>query len=199
MREKSHPLHEDVLALLCGSILVAVGLALFKSKGLVSPGAAGLSMVLDAYLPLNFGQLFFLINLPFYFLGIRDLGWEFTIKTLISVTVLAVLVQYMPYFIQFQSVSFLFASVVGGICIGFGVLAMFRHNASLGGVGILAFYLQKKFGISAGKFQMVVDACIVSMSFFINDFNALIFSVLGTFVLNLFLALNHKEGRYQIT
>ncbi len=198
MRTKSHPLHEDIVALLSACLLVSVGLALFQQKGMISPGAAGIAMIFDALSPLNFGQLFFIINLPFYCLGYHDLGKEFIVKTIISVTLLSIMTQYMPLFVHFDQLSYAFATTVGGVCIGFGVLIMFRHNSSLGGLGILAFYLQKRWGVSAGKFLMVMDAVIVSGAFFLSDFTTLIFSILATVILNMLLALNNKEGRYQV-
>jgi uncharacterized membrane-anchored protein YitT (DUF2179 family) len=56
--------------------------------------------------------------------------------------------------------------------VGIGFVVLFRHKASLGGVNILALYLQDKSGIRAGKFQMVVDACIVTASLFLEPADA---------------------------
>ncbi|NVK57636.1 MAG: YitT family protein [Alteromonadaceae bacterium] len=199
MANKDHKLYEDVLGLICGSILVSLGLVLLSENSLLSPGTAGLAMALDALLPFNFGQLFFVINIPFYYLSWRQMGWAFTLKTFISVSLVALLTQTIPLVVQFNHISVVFSSAVGGVLIGLGVLAMFRHKSSLGGIGILAFYLQNKYGLSAGKFQMVADITIVFSSYFLTDLRGLLFSILAAFLLNLVIAVNHKEGRYIVT
>jgi len=79
---------------------------------------------------------------------------------------------------------------------GVGFLMLFRHNASLGGLNILARYLAEKYGISMGKFQMAVDCVIVLLSVFVVDFYLIIISVIGAVALNMIIAVNHKPGRY---
>ncbi|WP_289032171.1 YitT family protein [uncultured Paraglaciecola sp.] len=199
MADKEHKFYEDVLGLICGSLLVSLGLVLLSENSLLSPGTAGLAMALDTLLPLNFGQIFFVINIPFYYLSWRQMGWSFTLKTFISVTLVAIMTQVFPMLVQFNHTSIVFSSVVGGILIGLGVLAMFRHKSSLGGIGILAFYLQNRYSISAGKFQMAADITIVCSSYFLTNITGLVFSVLAAFLLNLVIAVNHKEGRYIVT
>ena len=83
--------------------------------------------------------------------------------------------------------------------IGNGMLIMFRHVSSLGGVGILALYLQDRFKLSAGYVQMSVDVAIVCIGFFMVSLPILAYSVFGALVINQVISLNHKPGRYQIT
>jgi uncharacterized membrane-anchored protein YitT (DUF2179 family) len=81
--------------------------------------------------------------------------------------------------------------------IGVGLLIMFRHKSSLGGLGILALYLQNKFNIRAGNFGLLVDSIILTSSIFIFSIDLVILSVLGAITLNTLIAVNHKPGRYQ--
>jgi len=92
----------------------------------------------------------------------------------------------------------LVAAVVGGFLMGMGMLILFRHRSSLGGVGILALFLQKRYGIRAGTFQMGVDFSILMCSVFIVNWEQLLISILGAGALNMVITLNHKPGRYQI-
>ena len=48
-----------------------------------------------------------------------------------------------------------------------GLLMLFRHRASLGGVNILALYMQERFGFRAGAVQMAIDASIVLAAIFV--------------------------------
>jgi uncharacterized membrane-anchored protein YitT (DUF2179 family) len=79
---------------------------------------------------------------------------------------------------------------------GLGILSLFRHKASVGGINILALFLQDNFNIRPGFFQLAVDAIILVAAFFVLPFDRVIYSVLGALVLNFIVALNHKPGRY---
>jgi len=87
--------------------------------------------------------------------------------------------------------------LLGGFLIGSGLLMLFRHNASLGGLNILSITLQEYYGISAGKFQMAVDSVIIIAAIFIVDMWSIAYSVLAAVALNLILAINHKPGYYR--
>jgi hypothetical protein len=53
------------------------------------------------------------------------------------------------------------AAVLGGLLCGAGMLILFRHGASLGGLNVLVLRLQDRFGWPAGKSADGVDALIV--------------------------------------
>lgn len=54
-----------------------------------------------------------------------------------------------------------YATLFGNVIMGIGFIVLFRHKASLGGINILALWLQDRYGIRAGKLQMGVDTCVV--------------------------------------
>ena len=82
------------------------------------------------------------------------------------------------------------------ILMGVGMLILFRHRASLGGVNLLVLYLQDRYGWRAGKVQMLIDCLILLGALLVLEWPAIVVSVLGAVVLNLVLAFNHKAGRY---
>jgi uncharacterized membrane-anchored protein YitT (DUF2179 family) len=85
---------------------------------------------------------------------------------------------------------------MGGFLIGAGLLMLFRHHASLGGLNILVLWLQERRGWRAGKVQMAIDCLIVVAAFAIVEPGRVALSVLGAIALNLVVAVNHKPGRY---
>ncbi|RNF52830.1 YitT family protein [Marinomonas hwangdonensis] len=193
---KKHTRLEDIQAIVLGTLIIALGVNLYTHTGLLTGGSAGLAFLMQYSTVLTFGQAFFLINLPFYALAIIHFGWEFTIKTFVSVFCLSVFADVTPMLITFEAVNPFYASVAGGFLMGVGFLMLFRHNASLGGLNILARYLAEKYAISMGKFQMAVDCCIVLLSVFVVDFMLILISVIGAIALNMIIAVNHKPGRY---
>jgi uncharacterized membrane-anchored protein YitT (DUF2179 family) len=193
---QKHTRLEDAQAVILGTLIIALGVNFYTHAGLLTGGSAGLAFLMKYSTPLTFGQAFFLINLPFYILAIMHFGWEFTIKTFLSVFSLSVFADVTPMLVSFDQVNPFYASVAGGFLMGVGFLMLFRHNASLGGLNILARYLAEKYGISMGKFQMAVDCMIVLLSVFVVDFYLIVISVMGAVALNMIIAVNHKPGRY---
>lgn len=197
MNFPTHRFYEDILALFCAGVLVSFGVELFGTHNLLTGGTAGIAIIGTHLIDMNFGLLFFLINIPFYFLAWTQLSKRFTINTFISVSMVSVMTEQMQHVISIQSIHPMFASVAGGMLIGVGLLIMFRHKSSLGGLGILALYLQNKFNIRAGNVGLLVDSVILTSSLFIFSIDLVILSVIGAVTLNLLIAVNHKPGRYQ--
>ncbi|WP_443192009.1 YitT family protein [Pseudomonas indica] len=192
-----HRLWEDALALLTGTAMVALGIAFYGHAGLLTGGTVGLAFLLKYLLGWSFGWAFFLINLPFYALAIWRMGWMFTLRTLSAVGLVSWLAELTPQWVGFSRLNPLYAALFGGFAMGLGLLMLFRHRASLGGVNILALFLQERFGLRAGKVQMAIDAAIVLAALFIVPADKVLLSVLGALALNMVLAINHRAGRYR--
>ena len=191
-----HSRTEDAMAILTGVTLVSVGVAFIASTGLLTGGITGLAFVLHYATGIGFGKLFFVLNLPFYWLALRKLGTGFTLKTFTAVALLSALVGLQSQFLQISQLHPAYAAITGGLIMGIGFLVLFRHRCSLGGVGILALYLQDRFGWRAGKVQMAVDCCIVLAALVTVEPQRVLWSVAGAVALNLVLAMNHRPGRY---
>lgn len=191
-----HKLHEDIFALFIGTVLVSLGIVFYAQVTLTTGSTAGLALLLQYVTGIPFGWLFFAINLPFYVLAVLRMGWPFAIKTFACVGLVSYFSVSMPAWLGIGHVEPLFAALVGGGLMGLGILSLFRHRASVGGINILSLFLQERFGIRAGYFQLGVDAVILVAAFFILPFDRVVYSILGALVLNLIVALNHRPGRY---
>lgn len=191
-----HTAAEDLQGLIAGSMIAALGLYLLAKVGLLTGGMAGLAFVLHYWSGLSFGLLFFVLNLPFYILSLRRVGVDFTLKTFAAVGFTSFLVEIESRFLVIESIALVWAAVLGGLLLGFGLLALYRHRASLGGLGILAVYVQDRFGIRAGLVQLAFDLVVMATAFAVVSPQVVAYSVLGAVVLNLFLAINHRSDRY---
>lgn len=191
-----HSLFEDAQALLVAPFVVAFAVLLFRHAGLMTGGTTGLAFLAHYGLDLPFGPAFFLINLPFYFFSVRALGWTFTVKTFISVALLSLYTEFLPAYVGFGTLHPLFAAAMGGILTGIGLLMLIRHRASLGGLGVMAVYLQERRGWRAGHVQMAADVLILSTALLVRDPYHVLLSILGAVALNFVIAVNHRPGRY---
>lgn len=191
-----HSLFEDLQALLVAPLFVALTVVLFRQAGLLTGGTAGLALLIHYASGLNFAAVFFAINLPFYLFGLRSLGRAFTAKTFVAVALLSLYSELLPQLIRLESIDPMFAAIMGGFLAGVGLLMLLRHRASLGGLGVLAVWLQERKGWRAGKVQMAADCAIVGAALLIRAPWTVLLSVVGALALNLVIAVNHKPGRY---
>lgn len=195
-RAERHRLYEDVLAMISGTMFVSLGTLIYTKTMLTVGSSAGLALLLSYTSGWGFGLIFFLINLPFYILAVKRMGWAFTLRTFTAVALVSILSKLNGQWINFSHLDPLYATIIGGGLIGTGLLMLFRHRTGLGGINILAMYLQEKIGLRAGYFQLGVDLSILAAAYFILPADRLALSVLGAAIANLILAINHKPGRY---
>ena len=195
-RAYHHSLAEDVQGMVLATLVASLGLAVFAQGGLMIGGMAGVSFLLHYALGWNFGLLFVLVNLPFYWIAVRRMGWEFTLKTFLAVGACGLLSDLLPRWAGWSHMTGLYSALVGGALCGLGVLFFIRHRASLGGVGVLAVYLQRERGISAGKVQLAFDVLLMAAALFVLSPSRVLYSALGALVLSLVLMFNHRPHRY---
>jgi uncharacterized membrane-anchored protein YitT (DUF2179 family) len=191
-----HSVAEDVQGMVLATLVASLGLAVFAQGGIMIGGMAGVSFLLHYALGWNFGLVFVLVNLPFYWIGVRRMGWEFTLKTFLAVGACGELSDLLPRWAGYAHMDTLYSALVGGALAGLGVLFFIRHRASLGGIGILAVYLQRERGISAGKVQLAFDTLLMCAALFVLSPSKVLYSAIGSLVLSLVLMFNHRPHRY---
>jgi uncharacterized membrane-anchored protein YitT (DUF2179 family) len=191
-----HTRFEDAQALVTAALFVALGVGMYARAGLLTGGTAGLAFLVHYATDWRFGVVFFLINLPFIWFGWKMMGTAFTLKSLVAVALLSLFSELLPTVVRFDWLDPLYAAVMGGFLIGTGLLMLFRHHASLGGVNVLVLWLQQRYGWRAGAVQMGIDCLIVAGALALVEPGKVALSVLGAVALNLVVAVNHKPGRY---
>lgn len=178
------------LSILEGCLLVALGIHLLNASNLLISGTAGLGLILQRITDLSFGQLFFLLNLPFYLLSVRFMGRSFTFRTFVSVSLLSLLSELMRRYLTFDLAQPVLSAILGGMLIGFGMIILFRHQASLGGLSTLSMFLERRFGIHASRTTLAADALIVALAFGVFEPAQVLYSLLA------FLVMSSVVGRY---
>lgn len=191
-----HSLLEDAQGLSVGVLFCSFGAALIAHLGFMTGQTAGLAFIITYVTGWSFGPVFFAINLPFYVFAWMRLGPAFTLKSFGCVAVLSVLVELIPEWMSFGEIDLLFAAVLIGSVLAIGLLAVFRHGGSLGGLGVVALYIQDTTGFRAGYVQLIFDILIFCTAFLLFPFEPMAYSLLGAVVLNLLIAINHRRDRY---
>lgn len=192
-----HSLLEDAQAFLLGTALCAFAVVVLTHLGLITGQTAGLGVLLSYVTGLSFGVVFFIVNLPFYLFAWARMGPRFTIKSFIAVALVSVLTEIMSRHITFSTLDPTLGALLAGATAGMGLIVLFRHGASLGGVGVVGLWLQDKVGIQAGWVQLGFDIVLFAVALFVLPDLALVaWSLLGAVVVNLIIAVNHRKDRY---
>lgn len=191
-----HSKIEDALAMLIGTFILSFAMTLLQQAGIMTGGTAGLSLLLHYITDIKFGVLFFLINIPFYYFAYKKMGIALVVKTFIAVALLAGFTEIIPQFFHLSDVNPIYATIFANVLMGVSFLILFRHRSSLGGINLLALYLQERFNIAAGKVQLGIDLIILLASLFFVDWKLILISILGVIILNSIVLLNHKTTRY---
>lgn len=137
-------------------IIIGAGIAAFGLEAVLIPnlvsdgGVTGISIVLSEMFDLPLGLLIGIINIPFIFLGYKQIGKSFAIYSTIGIISLAlgtVLLHHIDPIIKGDT---LLVTVVGGIILGFGMGLALRNGGALDGIDMLAVLLSRKlpFGTS---------------------------------------------------
>ncbi len=149
-RNKFKILSQEVMIII-GAFITAYGLESVLIPNNVSDGGVtGLSIVSSKLFGLPLGILIAVINIPFVWLGYKQIGKSFAINSIIGIASLAVgtvLMHGIPTIIHGDT---LLVTVVGGIIIGFGMGLALRNGGALDGIDMLAVLLSRKlpFGTS---------------------------------------------------
>lgn len=139
------------LLVILGGFIAAYGLETVLIPNNVSDGGVtGLSIVGSQLFSLPLGILIAVLNLPFIWLGYKQIGKSFAIFSVIGIASLAIgtiLMHHTPAIIEGDT---LLVTVVGGIILGFGMGLALRNGGALDGIDMLAVLLSRKlpFGTS---------------------------------------------------
>lgn len=191
-----HSWVDDLFGLATGIVVVAFGLDLLHAGGAVTGGTAGLSLLIGFATGWRYTIVLVVINLPFLAIALAVRGWVFTLKSIVSVVLVAVVSAYLPTMITWYSLNPVFAVLMGDLLCGVGLLVLFRHDASMGGLNISALILQDRIGWRAGYTLMAADLAIVCAALPVLGPRMTLLSAAGVVVVGVVLALNHRPGRY---
>jgi len=192
----AHGRVEDIFGLLSGTFVASLGIYLLHSAHAVTGGTAGLSLLISYGTGWSFSVIYVLVNLPFLALALRRKGVSFTVRTLISIVLVSSFALLHPLAMPMLRLNGPYAVGVGNLLAGVGMLILFRHKSSLGGLNTVALLAQEQFGWRAGYVQLALDGTIIVASLAIVAPAVVALSAAGAVVLNLVLALNHRPGRY---
>lgn len=162
---------KDLFFIFIGILLYSFGYTAFiLPEQVVMGGVTGLSALLFYAFKIPAGASIFVINITLLVIALRALTRQFTIRTIIGVTLMSVLVGVMQPFFQSHLIitvgedKFMHV-LIGAMLAGAGLGIVFSHNGSTGGTDVIIALLNKYFNVSFGRAMQFIDCIIISSSY----------------------------------
>lgn len=170
------------LFIFIGAVLMAIGIEIFLIPNLIMDGGiVGISIILAHVTGVKLGIYIFLLNIPFFFVGYKQIGKTFALSTLFAITILSLATAYFHPVPAFTD-DVLLATVFGGIALGTGVGLVIRYGGSLDGTEILAILVNKKIPFSVGEVIMFFNIFIFGTGGFVFGWDRAMYSILAYFI-----------------
>ncbi|NLC06806.1 MAG: YitT family protein [Syntrophomonadaceae bacterium] len=171
-----------LLFIILGATLASVGLELFLvPNNVIDGGVVGISIMASYLTNVPLGVFIFILNLPFLFVGYKQIGKTFLLKTLFAISCLSIGVSLFHPIPGFTKDVFL-AAVFGGIILGMGVGLIIRYGGSLDGTEIIAIIFDKKTSFSVGEIIMFFNIFILGSAGFVFGWDRAMYSLVAYFI-----------------
>jgi uncharacterized membrane-anchored protein YitT (DUF2179 family) len=182
IQHRKLPLQKVVLrtiAITIGAILMATGLEIFLVPNhVIDGGITGISIMLAHITGWKLGIFIFILNLPFVYMGYKQLGKTFAISTVYGIIVLSIFVSFFHPIPAFTD-DILLATVFGGMILGMGVGVVIRNGGALDGTEIMALVITKKLPFSVGQIIMLINVFILGAAGFVFSWDRAMYSLLA--------------------
>ena len=180
---------KDYVFILIGICLYSIGYCAFLlPEKIVMGGVTGISTLFYYSLGWSPAIMLWSINILLLAVAFRFISKEFTIRTIVGVTILSLTIGVMqPMFEAYPLITagedkFMHV-LIGGLLGGAGLGLTFVHNGSTGGTDIIVALISKFSRMSLGRALQLVDICIISSSYFLfHSFELIVYGICFTLV-----------------
>lgn len=167
-----------------GAVIAAFGLEEFLiPNNVIDGGIVGVSIMMETITGMSMGVFLVLLNIPFLFMGYKQIGKNFAIATLVAICFLAVWSEIFDPLEKVTDDPFL-AAIFGGIIDGIGVGMIIRAGGSLDGTEIVAIIMDKKSVFSVGEVVMFINLFILSSAGLLYGWDKAMYSLVAYFVIS---------------
>ena len=160
-----------------GVLLATIGLKAFLlPNGFLDGGVTGIAILLSEMFHWDISLVLVLSSLPFLLLAWNTLSKRIFIKSIISITFLALALQVASF--DTITEDKLLIAIFGGLFLGAGIGLNIKYGSVLDGSEILGIYVNNKFGISIGKVILLFNIILFSITAFLISVEIAMYSIL---------------------
>ena len=200
---------KDYVFIFVGICLYSVGYCAFLlPEKIVMGGVTGISTLFYYSLGWNPAIMLWVINVLLLAIAFRFISMEFTIRTIVGVTLLSLTIGVMQPIFEAHPVitagedKFMHV-LIAGLLGGAGLGLAFVHNGSTGGNDIVVALISKFSRMSLGRALQLTDICIISSSYFLFHSAELIvygvcFTLVASFMIDYVVRGTHQTVQFLI-
>lgn len=166
------------LILTLGSIISAFALEQFLIPNtIIDGGVTGISIIIDKLTNIPISILVIVLNIPFIYVGYRNLGKRFLYRTIYTILIFSLFLSFFELLPVFTE-EMLLATVFGGALLGLGCGLIIRSGACTDGTESVAIVISKKTSLSVGQIVLIFNLIIYVVAGFIFGFDRAMYSLL---------------------
>ncbi|BDH62540.1 membrane protein [Ureibacillus massiliensis 4400831 = CIP 108448 = CCUG 49529] len=166
-----------------GGFIAAYGLeAVLIPNNVSDGGVTGLSIVGSQLFGIPLGVLIAILNIPFIFLGYKQIGKTFAMYSVLGIVSLAIGTVWMHHIPAIIEGDTLLVTVVGGIILGFGMGLALRNGGALDGIDMLAVLLSKKLPFGTSDLILFLNMFVFIVVSFVFGLQGAILSGIAYFI-----------------
>ncbi len=176
------------LLIIIGSLLLAIGTAIFLTKSqIVAGGLSGIAIIVQYFVGPGFQVVDIVVwslSAVLWVIGWFVLGKEFSLRTLLSSIMYPLFLTLFLRIEAFQRIAteiaggdapaignLILCGLFSGVFVGAGVATTFLGKGSTGGVDVLVFIFAKKTKLKESMWSFIIDGSIIVLSMFIIPSN----------------------------
>jgi uncharacterized membrane-anchored protein YitT (DUF2179 family) len=173
----------QAILVIIGGLIAAYGLESVLIPNNVSDGGVtGLSIVGSQLFGLPLGLLIAILNIPFIWLGYKQIGSSFAVFSVLGIASLSIGTSLMHHIPTIVHGDTLLITVVGGIILGFGMGLALRNGGALDGIDMLAVLLARKLPFGTSDLILFLNMFVFIVVSFVFGLKGAILSAIAYFI-----------------
>lgn len=171
-----------LIMLTIGTILAAFSLETFLIPNtILDGGVTGISIIISKLASLPVSLLVLLINIPFVYIGYKNLGKGFLIRAVYCMVLFAMSLSFFELLTPVTE-EMLLATVFGGVLLGIGVGIVIKFGGCIDGTESVAIVISKQTNLSVGQIVLCFNLIIYGIAGFVFGFDRAMYSLLTYFI-----------------
>lgn len=170
-----------------GALFVSVALEMFLVPNkIIDGGIVGISIMMSYLTGFKLELFLLILNLPFLYLGYKQIGKKFVVTTLLGISILSLGTLFL-YNVPVPTENPILATIFGGIFLGIGVGMVIRYGGSLDGTEIIGILLNKRTPFSVGNLVMFMNIFIFCSAGFVFGWDRALYSLVTYYIASIMI------------
>ncbi|KRM21984.1 YitT family protein [Latilactobacillus graminis] len=188
----------NLMMIALGCAVYAFGLVTINIQNhLAEGGLTGITLILRYWLHIDPAYTTVLLNIPLIILGYRYLGKRALAYTIYGTAMMSLFLwiwQRVPITIDLNH-DILIASILAGLCGGFGSGIIYRFGGTTGGTDVIARIIEKEKGMPMGRSLLLFDVVVLTLSLSYLDIEHMMYTLIASYVFSRIVNFT-LEGAY---